>query len=113
MTAPERKRPAADVVATVILGLAAGIAAVGSVVFSAFFVMGTDSCGPNNCNEAKLWLAYAFTWGGVAVAALVGVIGTVRAGRRGQQLWVWPAAALALVVAAFALGVHFATSVAA
>ena len=47
---------------------------------SPFFVMATDACGPDNCDESKLTWAFIVTWGGVAVAAVVAVVGLIRGG---------------------------------
>lgn len=111
MTAPEHRRTAGDTIATVVLAVLAVLAAIAAVLISPFFVMATDACGPDNCDMSELTMAYVMTWGGVALAALLGVIGTVRAARRHTTLWHWPAAALALVIAGFAIGALFAMSV--
>jgi len=111
MTAPEHKRSAGEVIATVALGALAAAAAACSLAVSPFFVMATDSCGPDDCNLTNLTLAYVLTWGGVAAGALIGVVGVVVAWRRNRRAWVWPAAALAVVVVGFALGALLAMSV--
>lgn len=87
------------------------LAALASVGFSPFFVMATDACGPDNCDESKLTWAYVVTWGGVAVAVVVALAGLVRAARRGTTMWIWPALALVVVGATFACGFALATSV--
>jgi len=76
-------------------------------------LMATDSCGTNDCDESKIAWAYVVTWGGVALAVIVAVAGMVIAARRGTAMWIWPALALLLVVAAFAGGFALAVSVAA
>ena len=111
MAVPEHPRSAGDTLATVVIGVLAVLAAVVSVGISPFFVMTTDACGPDNCHLSLLTLAYVVTWGGIAVAALVGVIGAVRAARRGPRTWVWAATALAIVVASFGIGALLAVAV--
>lgn len=113
---PAQQRPhhsAADRTATVIAAVLAVLAAAGSVLLSPFFVMTTDGCGPDNCHMAALTWAYVVTWGGVALAAVVAVIGMVRATRRGTPMWIWPVVALALVVVTFGVGFLLAASVSA
>lgn len=107
------RHSAADRTATVIAAVMSLLAAAGSVLLSPFFVMTTDGCGPNNCHMSALTWAYVVTWGGVALAALVAVVGTVRAIRRGTAMWIWPVVALALVVVTFGLGFLLAVSVSA
>ena len=109
---PER-HPVADRTAAVVVAVLALLAAAGSVLLSPFFVMTTDGCGPNNCHMAALTWAYVVTWGGVALAVLVAVVGMVRAARRGTAMWIWPAAALVVVVVTFGLGFLLAVSVSA
>ena len=114
MTAPNpssRRRSPLDRAAAVTLGVAAALAGLASVAFSLFFVMATDSCGPDNCSGSRLALSYAVTWGGVAMAGVVAIAGMVVAARRGTALWVWPLLALLLVAATFAAGVALAMSV--
>lgn len=110
---PERPapRPASDRLITMLMSVLAVLAAVGSVGLSPFFVMATDACGPDNCDDSKLTWAFVVTWGGVAVAAVVGVVGLIRAARRGTVMWIWPTVALALVVATFGWGFALAVSV--
>ena len=104
-------RRSSDQVLTILMSALAVLAAVGSVGFSLFFVMATDACGPDNCDQSKLTGAYVVTWGGVALAALVAVVGAIRAARRGTTMWIWPALALVLVGATLAWGFALAASV--
>ena len=90
----------------------AAVAGLGSFAFSWFFVMATDSCGPDNCHESRLWMAYALTWGGIAAAGILAITGMVRAARRGTALWIWPACAVVLIGLSWAAGAALATSVA-
>ena len=108
---PSRRRSPLDRAAAVLLSVVAALAGLGSVAFSLFFVMATDSCGPDNCSGSRLVLSYAVTWGGVAVAGIIAVAGTVAAARRGAALWVWPLLALLLIAATFAAGAALAISV--
>lgn len=89
----------------------AAVAGLSSVAFSLFFVMATDSCGPDNCSGSRLVLSYVVTWGGVAAAGIVLIAGMVSAGRRGTALWVWPLLALFVIAATFAAGAALAMSV--
>ena len=111
MTAPDHQRSAADTIATVVLTALAALAAAGSVLFSPFFVMATDACGPNDCDLSRITLAYAVTWGGVALATVLAIVGMVSAVRRNTIMWFWPAAALVLVVVSFVIGAALAMSV--
>ena len=88
------------------------LATLVSLFFSPFFVMATDSCGHDDCRDALVTWAYAVTWGGVAVAAVVAVVGMIVAARRRTAMWVWPALALLLVVATFVGGAVLASSAA-
>ena len=102
---------AGDTLATAALGALAALAAAGAVLFSPFFVMATDSCGSDNCDMSRITMAYVVTWGGVVFAAVIAVLGIVRASRRHRPMWPWPIAALVVVVGSFALGAFLATSV--
>jgi hypothetical protein len=104
---PRRGRvSAADVIATVTLWATAGIAAAISLYLSLFFGFAADGCSgscppvPLNLDE---WI-YPVTWGGIVVAFAVGFVGTCIALWRGWYMWVWPTAALAIVVLAFVAG---------
>lgn len=105
-------RPAWDRVAAVLLSALAVIAGAGSFLFSWFFVMATDSCGPSNCHESRLGMGYAVTWGGIAVAVIGAILGMVSAARRGTALWIWPALASLLIGLTWAGGAALAMSVA-
>ena len=109
---PPNPRPAWDRALAVLLTALTAISALGSVASSLFFVMATDSCGPNNCHESRLWLAYALTWGGVAVAVIGVIVGLAAAARRGTALWIWPTLAVVLIGASWVGGAALATSVA-
>ena len=111
MTVPEHRRSTGDTIATAVLGALAVLAGAGSVLFSPFFVMATDSCGADNCDMSRITMAYVVTWGGVVLAAVIGVLGIVRAARRHSAMWPWPAIALAMVAGSFAIGAYLATSV--
>jgi len=108
--AHRRRHSVVDITITSILSGVAALAALGSVWFSLFFVMATDSCG-EQCSYNALTAAYVVTWGGVGFAVLVGASGVIVAAVRGWVMWVWPALALALIVTALAIGVHLADSV--
>ena len=69
-----RRHSVVDITITSIVSAVAGIAALGSLWFSLFFAMATDSCG-EQCNYAALNAAYLVTWGGVAVAVIVAAAG--------------------------------------
>ena len=109
--APRPPRPVSDRVATVFTAALALLAGAGSVLISPFFVMTTDACGPDNCNFTWLTWAYVVTWGGVALAAVVAVVGMVRAARQGTVMWIWPVVAVALVALTFGVGFLLAASV--
>ena len=105
----QRRHSVVDITVTSMLSAIAGIAALGSLSFSFFFVMATDSCG-TQCDSATLNAAYLVTWGGVGVAVLIGAAGVIIAAVRGWVMWIWPTLALGLIVAALGVGVHLADS---
>jgi len=105
----QRRHSVVDITVTSILSALAGFAALGSLAFSFFFVMATDSCGAQ-CDSATLNAAYLVTWGGVGVAVLIGASGVIVAAVRGWVMWIWPTLALGLIVAALAIGVYLADS---
>jgi hypothetical protein len=108
----QQQRSTADTIATVVLLVLDAAAAVVSLWFSLFFTMATDPCGPDNCNTAAISWAYLVTWGGIGVAGVIAIAGTAIAAKRRRVMWVWPAAALVLVVVAIVAGVLSAGSVA-
>lgn len=108
-TGPTGHRSPADRVATVVLATLTVLATLVSLFFAPFFVMATDSCGHDNCRDSLVTWAYAVTWGGVAVAAVVAVVGMIAAARRGTAMWFWPALALLLVIATFVIGAELAS----
>jgi hypothetical protein len=113
MTAPQsNQRSKADPVATVIMFVLATIAGVLSVSYSFFFVMATDSCTGNTCDTSALDWAYAVTWGGVGLAAIVAIGGTIVAAARKRVMWVWPTIAQGLIIVAVVIGALLANSVA-
>jgi hypothetical protein len=105
-----RRHSVVDITLTSILSVLAVLAAVATVGFSFFFVMAADSCN-EHCDAGALNAAYAVTWGGVAVAALIGLSGVVVAALRCWLMWIWPALALLLILVALGLGVHLADAV--
>ena len=110
--APRARRSPADRVASIVMSVLAVAAGLVSAFFSPFFVMATDSCGHDDCRDSLIGWAYAVTWGGLGLAAIVGVAGIVVAARRKTAMWVWPALALVLVVATFVIGAQLASSAA-
>jgi hypothetical protein len=112
MTASQtNQRSTRDTVATVIMFVLASIAGVLSVSYSFFFVMATDSCTGHDCDTSALDWAYAVTWGGVGVAALIAIGGIIIAAARKRVMWVWPTIALVLIIVAVAVGSQLANSV--
>ncbi|MDT5087105.1 MAG: hypothetical protein QOJ61_4148 [Mycobacterium sp.] len=59
-----RRHSVVDITITSILAALAGLAALGSLSFSFFFAMATDSCG-EQCDYSTLNAAYLVTWGSV------------------------------------------------
>jgi hypothetical protein len=112
MTAPQsQQRSKTDTVATIILFVIAAIAGVLSVAYSFVFAMATDACSGHTCDTSALDWAYVVTWGGVGVAALVAIGGVVIAVARNRVMWVWPTAALVLIIIAVVIGAQLAASV--
>ena len=109
---PHVHRSPADRVASIVISVLAVVAGRVSAFFSPFFVMATDSCGHDDCRDSMVTWAYVVTWGGLGLAAVVGVIGMIVAARRKTAMWVWPALALVLVVATFVIGAQLASSAA-
>jgi hypothetical protein len=106
-----RQRSTADVIATCVTLVLAAAAGALSFSFSPFFVMATDSCGNDNCDTAAVSWAYVVTWGGLGLAVVVAIGGTLFAAVRQRRMWVWPTAALALIVVTFIIGSLLAGSV--
>jgi hypothetical protein len=102
-----RRHSVVDITITSIVSAVAGIAALGSLWFSLFFAMATDSCG-EQCDYAALNAAYLVTWGGVGVAVLLGASGIIVAAVHGWMMWIWPTLALVLIVAALLIGMLLA-----
>ena len=107
---PPRRHSVVDVTITSILSVVAALAALATLAFSMFFAMATDSCG-EQCNYSTLNNAYLVTWGGVAVAVLLGVSGVLVAAVRGRLMWIWPTLALVLIAASAFAGAMFANAV--
>ena len=110
--APHAHRSPADRVASIVMSVLAVAAGLVSAFISPFFVMATDSCGHDDCRDELVSWAYAVTWGGLALAALVGVSGMIVAARRKTPMWIWPALALFLVLTTFVIGAQLASSAA-
>ncbi|BAX91498.1 hypothetical protein [Mycobacterium shigaense] len=118
MTAPHsepetasRQRPSSDIIATIVAFVLAAAAAVLSFSLSPLFVMAADPCDNHNCDTAAISWAYAVTWGGLGLAAVAAIGGTVFAAARRRRMWIWPTGALGLIVVTFAIGTLLAGSV--
>jgi hypothetical protein len=98
-----RRHSVVDITLTSILSVVAALAALGTVCFSFFFVMATDSCN-EHCDTGALNAAYLVTWGGVGLAVAIGASGVI-------VMWIWPMLALVLIVVALGIGVHLADAV--
>jgi hypothetical protein len=107
---PPRRHSVVDITVTSILSAVAGLAALGTLGFSMFFVMATDSCG-DQCNYSALNEAYLVTWGGVGIAVTIAASGVILAAVRGRMMWIWPTLALVLILASAFAGAMFANSV--
>ncbi|MBV9352917.1 MAG: hypothetical protein JOZ23_15490 [Mycobacterium sp.] len=107
--APTRRSPI-DIVVTSVMFVFAGVAGLLSFWYSLFFAMATDSCG-DNCNFAALDWAYVVTWGGIATAGIVAIVGTIVAAARGRPMWIWPTLAFGVIVVAIVTGVLLSNSV--
>jgi hypothetical protein len=105
-----RRHSVLDITITAIISAFAALAALGSLWFSMFFAMATDSCG-EQCDDAALSAAYLVTWGGITLAVLVAASGIVIAAVRGWVMWIWPTLALGLIVGALGIGILLANSV--
>lgn len=91
------------------MSMVAAVAALGSLWYSLFFSMATDSCGPQ-CNYTTMGLAYLVAWGGIAIAVIGGITGLIIAARRGRIMWIWPTLALVVIVLALVSGAWLASS---
>lgn len=100
-----------DIITTVVMVALTAIAGVLSFSFSPFFVMATDACGANNCNTQALDWAYVITWGGIGGAAILAMAGTAIARTHGRVMWIWPTAALVLIVLTLVAGGLLADSI--
>jgi hypothetical protein len=112
MTAPQsHQRSRTDTVATIILFVVAAIAGALSVAYSFVFAMATDACSGHTCDTSALDWAYLVTWGGIGVAAIVAIGGVIVAAARNRVMWVWPTAALVLIIVSVVIGAQLAASV--
>jgi hypothetical protein len=107
---PARRHSTFDNLATVVMFLLAFAAGAVSLFWSLFFGMATDACS-THCNDALIGWAYLITWGGTAAAAIVAFTGATLASKRGRPMWIWPTLALAMIIAATAIGAFTAGSV--
>jgi hypothetical protein len=105
-----KRRSPIDIIVTAVISTFAVLAALGSLWYSLFFAMATDSRG-TQCNDAALGLAYLVTWGGVAIAVMGGASGIILAAMRGWVMWIWPTLALGLIALALVIGALLASSV--
>jgi cytochrome bd-type quinol oxidase subunit 2 len=105
-----RRHSVVDITLTSILCVVATLAALGTIGFSFFFVMATDSCN-EHCDTETLNAAYLVTWGGVGLAVLIAMSGVIVAAVRGWLMWIWPALALLLTLVALGIGLHLADNV--
>ncbi|MFI9507108.1 hypothetical protein [Nocardia sp. NPDC052566] len=89
----------------VALGLAV-LAYCGLVIVS----IATIECGPHHCNPGMIDLG----WGIPIVSSVAALIGSAammfRAARRRTIAWIWPLAAIAIIVATFFLGAYLIDS---
>jgi hypothetical protein len=108
---PPQRHSVVDITLTVVLGALAGLAALGAVSFSFFFVMATDSCGSHSCDYDALGAAYVVTWGGIGLAVVIGAVGIIVAAVRNHLMWIWPAVSLALIIVSTGIGLALANSV--
>jgi hypothetical protein len=108
---PPQRHSIVDITLTVVLAGLAGLCALGSVAFSFFFIMATDSCGSHSCNYDALGTAYIVTWGGVGLAILIGAVGIIVAAVKNYLMWVWPAISLVIIAVSTGIGVALANSV--
>lgn len=109
-TTPQQ-RSTADIIATIVAFVLAAAAGVLSFAFSPLFAMATDPCGNNNCDTTAITWAYWVTWGGLGVAVVVAIGGALFAAVRQRRMWLWPTAALALIIVTFIAGSLLAGSV--
>jgi hypothetical protein len=65
--------------------------------------MATDGCGgtPERCDYGLIDTSYVLTWGGIAAALLIAVVGLAVAPARRTPMFIWPASAT--VIGAFML----------
>ncbi|MGO9507487.1 MAG: hypothetical protein ACLPXZ_09125 [Mycobacterium sp.] len=99
--APKRTRPI-DIIVTLVISAFAVVAAFRSF----WFLLGRTS----DKGVPGLGWAYLVTCGGIAVAALIAVVGVLVAATRGRVMWIWPTVALGLIVVAAAGGLEIFTT---
>jgi len=77
-----------------------------ATVHSGFAVMATDGCGgtPERCDYGLINTSYVITWGGIAAALLIAVIGIAIAAAKRTPMYIWPSVGLAIFVAATVIG---------
>jgi hypothetical protein len=76
-----------------------------SLFISAFWMM-DDECEAQTANQCDPPIGWALlaAWGGVAVAALIVLVGSLVAAKRHSVMWIWPTLGLVLVVVGYSIG---------
>lgn len=95
-----------DLVLTPVLLVTLLLACAGGSVYSGFAVMATDGCGgtPERCDYGLINTSYVLTWGGIAAALLIAVVGLAVAAAKRTPMFVWPSVGLAVFVSAMVIG---------
>lgn len=103
-------RAAGDTLATVLLTVGLFVVMWFSLILTGLYAMATDPCSQYTpCDFGALTTAYVWSLGTLALGPVIGLIGAVRAYRRGLPLFPWPLVALAIVLLGGAVGLHFTT----
>jgi hypothetical protein len=103
------RRSRVDVILTAAMSTIAVGLAIGCVFLSIVGLFaGQVDCADqtNNCNDAMFTRAYQVLWGGIAIAGIVGLSGTVIAAVRRWVMWIWPTLASGLIIIAFVVAKH-------
>jgi hypothetical protein len=79
--------------------------------FSLFLAMATDSCF-ERCREEYIGYAWAVTWGGIAVALKLTLVGVTVGAVRRRLMVVWPLLGIAIVVVSVVVGANLADAAA-
>ncbi|RWA17873.1 hypothetical protein MBRU_18280 [Mycolicibacterium brumae DSM 44177] len=94
--------------ATCVLGVALGLAALFGAILSMYMPMATDNCGLRDCRPGLMTVAQLLGFGSIAVGLLGAPVGVFIAASKRKRMFVWPLAGVVLIVVGVATGMMLA-----